>query len=134
MTSKTIPTHREEDVIEAIYRSPHRDQGVSVSELCKALGLAKPTVSIMVKKLQEKNLVQREPYKRVFLTKDGAEKAKAILDRHETIKSVLMRSGTPEDIAEADACQMEHFLHPETLQALIDSVFCPTERETHNRK
>ncbi|HHY44005.1 MAG TPA: metal-dependent transcriptional regulator [Coprothermobacter sp.] len=134
MIEETAPTQREEDIIEAIYRSPHREQGVTVSELCKALGLAKPTVSLMVKKLQEKGLVTREPYKRIFLTEDGTEKAKAILRRHEAIKEILIKSGTPEDIAELDACKMEHFLHTETLEALMNSLFDPKEKERHSRK
>jgi len=50
----------------------------------------------MVKKLQEKGLVTREPYKKIFLTKQGTEKAKAILRRHEAIKEILIKSGTPE--------------------------------------
>lgn len=134
MVEDTTPTQREEDIIEAIYRSPHRDQGVTVSELCKALVLAKPTVSLMVKKLQEKGLVTREPYKKIFLTKQGTEKAKAILRRHEAIKEILIKSGTPEDIAELDACKMEHFLHTETLEALMNSLFDPKEKERHNKK
>jgi Mn-dependent DtxR family transcriptional regulator len=133
MSQQDVPTPREEDIIEAIYRNPRRDAGVSVSELCRALGLAKPTVSIMLKKLQEKGLVQRQPYRKVFLTEEGEKKAKAVLQLHEAIKSVLIKSGTPEDIAEQDACHMEHFLHPQTLQALIDSVFYPMEKETRSK-
>jgi len=37
MVEDTAPTQREEDIIEAIYRSPHRDQGVT-EKSCRKKG------------------------------------------------------------------------------------------------
>jgi len=88
----------------------------------------------MVKKAAGKRASYKRTLQKIFLTKQGTEKAKAILRRHEAIKEILIKSGTPEDIAELDACKMEHFLHTETLEALMNSLFDPKEKERHNKK
>ncbi|NPV89024.1 metal-dependent transcriptional regulator [Coprothermobacteraceae bacterium] len=134
MSNNNQVTNREEDLIEAIYRSPDRDTGVTVTYLCGALKLAKPSVSLMLKRLQEKELIERQPYGRIYLTKEGEKLAQEVLRLHQAIKNALIAMGVSEEIAEADACKMEHFLHKETLEALTQSLCSREARGIHNRR
>jgi Mn-dependent DtxR family transcriptional regulator len=38
--------------------------------------------------------------------------------RHNLIKTFLKLLGVPDEIADEDACEVEHSLHPETLEKL----------------
>ena len=61
--------------------------------------------------------METQPYRAIFLTDEGraiAEKSKA---RHRVVTAVLVELGVPEEIADADAEGMEHYISEETLGA-----------------
>ena len=79
-----------EDYIKAIYAIGN-DTGerVGTSELADYLDVTSPTVSSMIKKLEEQGLVNREEYRGVTLTEEGEIVALEILRHHRLLESFL---------------------------------------------
>ncbi len=79
-----------EDYIKAIYMIEN-DTGerVGTSELAEYLGVTSPTVSSMIKKLEERGLINREEYRGVTLTEEGEIVALEILRHHRLLESFL---------------------------------------------
>jgi len=111
-----------EDYLEAIYILMRRKGLARVGDLSSLLNVKAPTVTEMVQKLARRGLVIYERYRGVRLTPRGEEIAKGVLERHEVLKSFLKILGLDEEIAEEDACRMEHYLHAETVERLSKFV------------
>ncbi len=107
-----------EDYLEAV--SFLADNGdVRVTDIAKRLHVSKPSVLTALKALQERGLLEHEHYRGVSLTAKGITQAAAIRDRHEFLTMFLrdLLKVDPE-IAEADACKMEHVISDITLERL----------------
>ncbi|WP_081477321.1 metal-dependent transcriptional regulator [Methanocella arvoryzae] len=59
-----------------------------------------------------------EKYGGIVLTPEGEEIARTIKDRHDTLVRLLSIAGVPADIADKDACVIEHHLSPKSLEQL----------------
>jgi len=118
----TPPSTTQEDYLETILcLSAEHPDGVQVNELAAALHVKPPSVVEMVTRLRAMELVTHAPRERVQLTARGLAAAQAVHARH----TVLRRFFTDilrvsEEIAETDACKVEHTLHPETMARLRD--------------
>jgi DtxR family Mn-dependent transcriptional regulator len=79
-----------EDYIKAIYSIENETgERVSTSEIADYLDVTPPTVSSMIKKLEERGLVDREEYRGVTLTEEGEVVALEILRHHRLLESFL---------------------------------------------
>ncbi|MDG6225638.1 MAG: metal-dependent transcriptional regulator [Candidatus Thermoplasmatota archaeon] len=126
-----MTTSREEDYLEAIIHLVDRKGYARVGDLSRALNCSAATVTEMFGRLSEKGLVNYEKYGGVTLTSEGRTIGDEIIRRHNIIKGFLMFLGVDEDVAEADACMIEHSVRPMTLERLegfIDFVKkCPED-------
>ena len=78
-----------------------------------------PSVNSALKVLKEKQLINHEAYGHVELTKRGLEYAQEIYRRHRLISQFFLEVlGVPYEIADEDACRVEHILSSETLDNL----------------
>jgi DtxR family Mn-dependent transcriptional regulator len=111
-------TERTEDYLEAIYNVHTRKGYIRVKDLAIELGVKCPSVTEMLKKLVSTRLITYEKYGGILLTEKGAQVARAVKDRHDTLVSLLTLAGVPNDIANKDACVMEHHLSPTSLEHL----------------
>jgi DtxR family Mn-dependent transcriptional regulator len=96
------------------------DEGnVRVTDIAIRLGVSKPSVLTALRNLEEQGLVEHARYRTVSLTKKGAVAAAEIRDRHVFLTAFLQEvvNVSPE-IAEKDACKMEHMLSEETLKKM----------------
>ena len=82
------------------------------------MGFSKPSVSIAMKKLKEKKLIEVNEKGHITLTSEGYEIAKKTYEKHELLIKLLIYIGVPRAIAENDACKMEHSLSDETVVKL----------------
>ncbi|GAB1481443.1 hypothetical protein MASR2M78_02580 [Treponema sp.] len=116
-----------EDYLEAV--SFLADEGpVRVTDIATRLGVSKPSVLTALKNLEERGFLEHERYRGVSLTKIGSVKAAEIREKHEFLTRFLRDVvGLPQDIAEKDACRMEHVLSPETLDRMRSLVSCKDE-------
>ncbi len=110
-------TEQMEEYLETIYRV-ELDEGVArTGEIAQHLGVAPPSVTDMIQKLQREGLVEYEPYKGVVLTDEGRRIGKKQLDRHRVMQAFLQQvCGMPHHEAHEAACDMEHSI-PDALDA-----------------
>ena len=113
-----MTTHREEDYLEAILHIVRKKGYARVGDIAKHLGCSAATVTEMFGRLGERKLVNYEKYGGVTLTEEGRKIGEDVDNRHKLIKSFIQMLGVGEEIADIDACEVEHSLHPETLERL----------------
>jgi len=110
-----------EDYLEAIFDLDKDKKVVRVRDIARRMDVKMPTVTSMLKTLNDRGLVNYEKYEYVELTDTGADVGREMRRRH----GVLFRFLT--DIlkidaktADDEACKMEHSLSEATLQSLTD--------------
>ena len=91
---------------------------VHAIDICNHLGYSRPTVSIVLRQLKEKQYVTVNEDNHIFLTQTGLEIAQRIYERHVILTKMLVSLGVPESLAQEDACKIEHDLSDETFEAI----------------
>ncbi len=90
-----------------------------MKDIAQALDVKMPSVNSALKVLKEKELIKHESYGHVELTKKGQEYAREVYRRHNLISHFFQEVlGLPYEIADDDACKVEHVLSPETVENL----------------
>jgi DtxR family Mn-dependent transcriptional regulator len=105
------------------------DEGeVRVTDIASRLGVSKPSVLTALKTLEEQGLLEHQRYRTVSLTQKGVVWASEIRERHDFLTTFLRDTlGVSAEIAEEDACKMEHILSEETLRKMKSLA-----KTTHN--
>ena len=80
-------------------------------------GFSKSTVHVGLKKLEAKGLINFAPGN-ITLTEEGKLIARDIEEKHELIYNALVMLGASEDVAERNACTMEHAMSNEVFALL----------------
>ena len=115
-------SERAEDYLEAIYVVRLKKGHVRVKDLALQLDVSGPSAIEMLKKLHEKRLVHYESTVASPSRTRANRSARVIKDRHDTLVRLLSIAGVPGDIADKDACVIEHHLSPVTLEQLKKPV------------
>ena len=108
-------SRKAEDYLEAILNVILTKGYAKTKDVAAELGVRPPSVVEMFRKLDKMGLVEYRRYEGVVLTQQGREIAETIRFRHETLKRLFTLIGVPEDIADADACMMEHELSEKSI-------------------
>ena len=111
-----------EDYLEVIYRLIDEKGYARIFDISASLNVKPPSVTEMVQKLAKEGYVKYTRYQTITLTNKGREVAKNVYRRHKTLTEFLKILGVEEEIAEKDACEIEHSLHPETVERLTKFV------------
>jgi len=120
-----------EDYLKAIYRLEDADHLVSMAQLTTELDVRGASVTNMIKRLSDLNLVTYEPYKGVMLTDSGRKIALEIVRHHRLLELYLSESlGMPWYEVHAEAELLEHHLSDE-LEALMDSALGYPTHDPH---
>jgi DtxR family Mn-dependent transcriptional regulator len=82
-------TKSERETLKAIYRLTRERHEAQTGALADALGVAPGTVTMTVKRLAERRLVDHRPYHGVELTADGRRAAVAAIRRHRIVERFL---------------------------------------------
>jgi len=110
-----------EDYLETIYDLDQDKKVVRVKDIAKRMDVKMPTVSSMLRTLNDRGLVNYEKYEYVELTKDGETVGKEMRRRHEVLLKFLTEILEIEfEVADGEACRMEHALGIATLDRLTD--------------
>jgi DtxR family Mn-dependent transcriptional regulator len=114
------PSEAIEDYAKAIYSLARQGDGtVATNALAERLGVTPASVSAMVKRLDERGLVEHVRYKGVRLTPDGERVALEIMRHHRLLETYLAEHlGVPWDRVHEEAEALEHVLS-EYLEARI---------------
>jgi len=71
-----------------------------------------------LRKLKKDGLVEYEPYLGAKLGPKGKRMAKELMKKHKVLADLLEIIGVSRDLAEVDACKIEHHVSKETLERL----------------
>ena len=121
-SEQTIASMRWEQYIETIDDIQKVKGYAKVKDVAQALDLGLPTVTEMFQKLGTAGLINYEKYSGVTLTEEGQAMADSLAEKHETLKEFLTILGVPDDVADGDACVMEHNVSTETLDRLTSFI------------
>ena len=112
-----------EDYLEAIYLLSQEKEAVRVTELARKLKIRKASVSEALKRLSKRNLIKHERYGAIILTDKGRKVAAEVNRRHQTFYRFLTEIlGVDRELAEQDACALEHAVSRQTLEKLIKFI------------
>ncbi len=112
-----------ENYLEAIMML-RKEKGVVFSiDIANRMNFSKASVSRAVKILGAENYITVAKNGEINFTKKGSETAAAIYERHKIITKYLVKElSVPEDIAEQDACRIEHVISRETFAAIKKKI------------
>jgi len=108
-----------EDYLRAIHQISLEERKIRSKDIAGKLGISKPSVSEMLRKLHKEGLVKIKPYSKIFLTKKGKLEAEKNYFRYETIKDFLIKFlNSEKNSAEKDAHNLEHAFSQETIERM----------------
>ena len=113
----------EEMYLEAILLLHGEHPNVRAVDVRAELGLAKSSVSRGVNLLEKKGYIRidRETGNLSF-TDAGRKKAEKIYERHRTLTKALMKLGASLELAEENACRMEHVVSDEMMEVFRNYI------------
>lgn len=107
-----------EDYLEAILMLSKEISNVRSIDIVHKLGFSKPSISMAMKNLKAKSLINISDSGYITLTETGLQRASKIYERHTLISKWLISLGVPPEVATEDACRMEHDISTETFSAI----------------
>ena len=108
-----------EDYLESIYLIHKSGNTVRTKELAKKLNVRLPSVTEAVKKLAKKNMLNYKRYGNIIMTKKGEKAAKSVYKKHKLLYNFFVNVlGIDKNIAEDDACKIEHVISKNTMDKL----------------
>ena len=91
-------------------------------DIAREMNFSRPSVSVTVHNLENENYIKIADNGNITLEEKGREIAERIYERHRVLTAVLTNIGVPEEIAENDACKMEHVISEETFNCIKKHV------------
>lgn len=106
------------------------DGAISSGALAARLGIAPPSASAMLRKLQADGLVTVEPYRGARLTDAGTHAALQAIRTHRLLERLLLELGLGWDEVHAEADRLEHAISPHLL-TVIDQWLGHPDTDPH---
>ena len=91
-------------------------------DICEYMGFSKPSVSRAVGLLKKGEYITVDKDGFITLTDVGLSEANRIYERHKMLTAFLAAIGVPAEIADNDACKIEHVISNETFLAMKKHV------------
>lgn len=108
-----------EDYLEAIFFLNGESEDVRVTDLAVELNISKPSVNRAINTLKSQGYVEHEHYGSLRLTEEGLRIARNMAVRHKMLKCFLVEVlNVEEDVAEEEACSIEHHLSADTIEKM----------------
>ena len=107
-----------ENYLETIYILSKKLPVVRSVDIATELNFKKPSVSVAMKHLREKELIVVSDAGFITLTDEGLAQAEAIYERHTILTKMFTMLGVSEETAAEDACLIEHVLSDESFDAI----------------
>ena len=104
--------------LETLYILSRSSENVRSLDIAGYRGFSKPSVSRAVGLLQSGGFITVDAKGYLHLTSYGEEIAKKIFERHTLLTESLVSIGVPREVAEDDACKMEHDISDVSFEAL----------------
>ncbi len=107
-----------EDYLETILLLGKQMPQVRSVDVANELNYSKPSVSVAMKNLRQKNYVTVSEEGYIQLTEEGRALAETVYERHSLISGWLISLGVDPEVAAEDACRMEHDISAESFAAI----------------
>ena len=107
-----------ENYLETILILERRRGQVRSVDIAGELGFSKPSVSVAMKQFRENGLIAVDGDGFIHLTESGRAIAERIYERHCLLSRYLMLLGVSPEVAQADACKLEHDLSQESFDKI----------------
>ena len=107
-----------EDYLEAILILKNKNGYVRSIDLARFMNYSKPSISQAVSLLRDGGFVDVDEHGHLLLTDAGKDIADRIYERHIFFKEKLISIGVDPEIAEEEACRIEHIISDDTFNKL----------------
>ncbi len=104
--------------LETILILSQRQPVVRSVDVAEYMGFSKPSVSRAVSLLKQGEFITMDKDGFLWLTDVGREVAEKIYERHQVLTALLKQIGVSDEVAEEDACRIEHDISDETFRAI----------------
>ena len=111
-----------EDYLETILILSHRNGMVRSIDIANELSYSKPSVSIAMKNLRENGYIKVDANGYISLEPSGLAIAEKSYERHTLFSTWLTNLGVDPQIAQEDACRIEHVISEQSFAALKKHV------------
>lgn len=108
----------EEMYLETILLLQKKSGTVHSVRVAEELGYSRPSVSRGVNLLAQKGYITFGQSGEINFTPEGRKKAEGIYERHTVITKLLEKAGASREIAEENACRIEHVISAELFDIL----------------
>ncbi len=114
-----MKTHESEEMyLETILLLKMHRTSVRSVDIVEELGYAKSSVSRAVNLLVKKGLIQIDANGEISLTQKGQKKAEDVYEKHRVFTEVFIRMGADRQLAEDNACRVEHVISDDLFEIL----------------
>ena len=107
-----------EDYLETILSLQNKLGQIRSIDIVHELGYSKPSVSVAMKNLREREYITMTSDGYITLTESGKQRAENVMERHKLLYDWLIRIGVSEKTAMEDACKIEHDLSEESFEKI----------------
>ena len=110
-----------EDYLEAVLVLQQKQGMVRSVDVARHLEISKPSVCHAVALLRDGGFLTMDEDNFLHLTELGQEIAENIFERHQFFRDQLIAAGVSPDVAERDACKIEHVVSDESFRKLKEN-------------
>ena len=107
-----------EDYLETILILSQKLSAVRSIDIANELNYSKPSVSVAMKNLKNRDYISVSNEGYIHLTDSGKKIAEKVYECHRLLTDWLVYLGVDPEIAAEDACKMEHDISPESYEAM----------------
>lgn len=107
-----------ENYLETILVLQQRNGHVRSIDIVNELEFTKPSVSVAMKNLRQNGMIDVDANGYITLLDEGRAIAEKIFERHTLLTQWLIRLGVSPEVADDDACRLEHVLSTESFEAI----------------
>ncbi|MCC8090865.1 MAG: metal-dependent transcriptional regulator [Oscillospiraceae bacterium] len=112
----------QEDYLESIFLIIQKKGFCRSVDVANELGVSKASVSVAVSRFQTSDYLCMDDDHMLHLTESGEQTAQKVYDRHLTLKEMLEKTGVTSELAEQEACRMEHVISDESISKLKSAI------------
>ncbi len=110
-----------EDYIEAIAELAGSSGETRAADIADTMAVSRPSVTVALRALASRKLVNYRPYSTVSLTVVGKKLAAAVLRKHLILSRFFCEIlGADEKLADSAACKVEHAIGEEITDRLVE--------------
>ena len=111
-----------QDYLESIYVLKEESDMVKSIDIAKHMNVTKQSVHRAIKNLKENGYISVDEKGYISFTDNGLLVAKNVYEKHKVLANFFISIGVDSKIAYGDACKIEHYISPETFDAIKNLV------------